>query len=345
MSSLADVPELVGFFSYSRDDDLDSNGALSALRDRIQRELRGQLGRSFKDFRLWQDKEAIAPGKLWQSEIERAVGQAMFFIPIVTPTAVKSPFCKVELDLFLAREKALGRSDLVFPILYIRVPALDDTGSAQNDPVLSLIAKRQYVDWCPFRHRDINSTEMKEMVAWFCANIVKALHEPWLSPEERQRKSAEEARKRAVREPLAEGAEPQQRAKNDRIPQLEKEGQRAGEGHREREETASRPVVEAKESLEAPNPEERDLALTAASAKIRRQPERIQWQRIGIVTRSHTDGDRWLGCHCRNRYFNSLHCTTTPRWDGTYRIRYTPRRTSDRWIELARFHWSGGRPF
>ena len=63
----------------------DSNGALSALRDRIQRELRGQLGRSFKDFRLWQDKEAIAPGKLWQSEIESAVGQAMFFIPIVTP--------------------------------------------------------------------------------------------------------------------------------------------------------------------------------------------------------------------------------------------------------------------
>ena len=68
MSSLADFPELVGFFSYSREDDEDSNGALSALRDRIQRELRGQLGRSFKSFRLWQDKEAIAPGKLWESE-------------------------------------------------------------------------------------------------------------------------------------------------------------------------------------------------------------------------------------------------------------------------------------
>ena len=134
MSSLADFPELVGFFSYSREDDEDSNGALSALRDRIQRELRGQLGRSFKSFRLWQDKEAIAPGKLWESEIRTAVAHSAFFIPIITPTVVKSPFCKFELDSFLARERALGRSDLVFPILYIRVPSLED-GGQQNDPV------------------------------------------------------------------------------------------------------------------------------------------------------------------------------------------------------------------
>jgi hypothetical protein len=60
MPALAENRELVGFFSYSREDDVDSKGALSALRDRIQRELRGQLGRSARDFRLWQDKEAIA---------------------------------------------------------------------------------------------------------------------------------------------------------------------------------------------------------------------------------------------------------------------------------------------
>ena len=81
MASLADFPELVGFFSYSRDDDEDSKGALSALRERIQRELRGQLGRSMKAFRLWQDKEAIAPGKLWQAEIKAAIER-----PLAEPT-------------------------------------------------------------------------------------------------------------------------------------------------------------------------------------------------------------------------------------------------------------------
>src|SRR5580658_2211246 len=101
MSSLAELPELIGFFSYSREDDEDSHGALSALRDRIQRELRGQLGRSMKTFRLWQDKEAIAPGTLWETEIKTAVEQSAFFIPIITPTVVRSPYCRFELDSFL----------------------------------------------------------------------------------------------------------------------------------------------------------------------------------------------------------------------------------------------------
>src|SRR5580704_3321369 len=122
MPSLAERAELVGFFSYSREDDEDSKGALSALRDRIQRELRGQLGRSARNFRLWQDKEAIASGKLWKSEINAAIAQAVFFIPIVTPTSVRSDFCRFEFDAFLARERMFGRSDLIFPILYIRVP-------------------------------------------------------------------------------------------------------------------------------------------------------------------------------------------------------------------------------
>src|SRR6266436_6408302 len=107
MPSLADHQELVGFFSYSRDDDEDSQGALSALRDRIQRELRGQLGRSPREFRLWQDKEAIAPGTLWEAEIKTAIEQAVFFIPIVTPTGVRSSFCRIEFEAFLAREQAL----------------------------------------------------------------------------------------------------------------------------------------------------------------------------------------------------------------------------------------------
>jgi hypothetical protein len=66
MSSLAELPELVGFFSYSRKDDENSEGALSRLRLRIHRELRLQLGR---DFRLWQDTAAIPDGALWEDEI------------------------------------------------------------------------------------------------------------------------------------------------------------------------------------------------------------------------------------------------------------------------------------
>jgi hypothetical protein len=98
MSSLVDLPEIVGFFSYSREDDEAFEGTLSALRDAIQRELSAQLGRSRSTFRLWQDQTAIAPGQLWESEIKKAVEQAVFFIPIVTPRAVNSHHCKFEFE-------------------------------------------------------------------------------------------------------------------------------------------------------------------------------------------------------------------------------------------------------
>ena len=206
MSSLADLPEIIGFFSYSREDDEAFRGTLSAVRDAIQRELAAQLGRSKATFRLWQDKEAIAPGKLWESEIKVAVEQSVFFIPIVTPRMVNSRYCQFEFDAFLARERELGRTDLVFPILYLPVAALENEAKWRNDPVLSAIARRQYVDWQTFRYSDIHTPTMREEIARFARKIVETLNAPWVSPEERQaqeekrRQQAEAERQRKALE-------------------------------------------------------------------------------------------------------------------------------------------------
>lgn len=245
MSSLADLPELIGFFSYSRDDDADSHGALSDLRSRIQGELRGQLGRTAKTFRLWQDKEAIPSGALWESEIHHSVAQSVFFIPIITPTVVASPYCRFELDAFLAREAALGRSDLVFPLLYITVPPLEDGVRREKDPVLSLIAKRQYVDWRELRHLDGNTTEVKRAIERFCTHIRDALNKSWLSPAEHaaQEKAAalqreEEARKRREADARREEEEARKRAA------AAQERERADEARRQREAEAARRSAE-----------------------------------------------------------------------------------------------------
>jgi TIR domain-containing protein len=133
MASLADTPKLVGFFSYSRADDDGSKGKLSRLREFIQEELRAQLGRTKTDFRLWQDQAAILHGELWENKIKSAVAESVFFIPIITPTAIRSRECKFEFDAFLAREKELGRDNLIFPILYIPVPALEDNRRRRED--------------------------------------------------------------------------------------------------------------------------------------------------------------------------------------------------------------------
>jgi hypothetical protein len=194
MSSLTDLPEVVGFFSYSREDDEASRGMLSALRDGIQGELSGQLGRSKATFRLWQDQAAIAPGQLWESQIKTAIEQAVFFLPIVTPRAVNSHHCKFEFEAFLARERALGRADLVFPLLYIRVPSLEDEAQWRKDLVLSIIGERQYVDWRRFRPHDVSDPAVRTAISDFCEKIVDALRRPWVSPEERRKQEVDAAR-------------------------------------------------------------------------------------------------------------------------------------------------------
>jgi formylglycine-generating enzyme required for sulfatase activity len=200
MASLAELPKLVGFFSYSREDDEDFRGELSAIRDAIGRNLAALLGRKKRqDFRLWQDVEAIAPGKLWETEIAKAIEESEFFIPIVTPRAVASPYCKSEFESFLARERALRRNDLVFPILYVPVPGLRDEARRRNDRVLTIVAERQFEDWSSFRHEDVNATAFRQRIGRFCEKIAETPHETWISAEERHQLEAE-ARRRAEEE-------------------------------------------------------------------------------------------------------------------------------------------------
>lgn len=203
MSSLADLDKVVGFFSYSRQDDEDSAGALSKLRDKIHRELDMQLGH--RDFRLWQDKTAIAYGELWRDRIKTAVAESVFFIPIVTPRSIGSEYCKFEFESFLAREAALGRANLVFPILYVDVPGLQEETSRHDNDVLKIINERQYVDWRQLRHRDVDSPEVAEKVEQFCENIVEALRKQWSPPVKRV--VASETGDRAARQEMAAAAQ------------------------------------------------------------------------------------------------------------------------------------------
>src|SRR5262249_7331722 len=177
---------------------------------------------------------------------KKGISESAFFIPIITPTAVKSRFCKFEFETFLAREKELGRSNLVFPILYIPVAALTDDRWHQ-DPLLAIIGSRQYEEWQNLRHLDASSTEVALRVEKFCANICKALQQPWLSPQERReaeaRQRAEEEERRrqeTLQEEARQRAEEERRrqeaATRRRLDEAEAEKRRREEDERRRQE-------------------------------------------------------------------------------------------------------------
>jgi len=188
MSSLAKYygSKLRGFFSYSREDDVDFNQVLSRFRACIQAELGAQLGRNRDNFDIWQDKFAIPEGALWQNKILEGINESAFFIPVITPRVVNSPHCLFEFKSFLDREKEFGRDDLVFPILYIGVPELEDGGAWQQNDVLKIVKARQYLDWREYRYKPLDAPEVAERIGRFCQNIANAMRKQWLSPEERQ---------------------------------------------------------------------------------------------------------------------------------------------------------------
>jgi flagellar biosynthesis GTPase FlhF len=248
MASLARfyASNLVGFFSYSREDDSDFNDVLSKFRFAIQAELGAQLGRNRDNFRIWQDKFVIPHGTLWQKQITDAVNQSAFFIPIITPRVVNSPNCAFEFESFVARERQLGRDDLVFPILYIQVPELDD-GTWQENPVLKLVKEREYLDWRNFRYRSLESPEVAETIGSFCRSIANALRKSWLSSEERRQ--VEEAKRRAEEDQQqrqAEARAQQQAREEEKARRLAAEAKRRAD-----EEEARRVETEARKKPEA----------------------------------------------------------------------------------------------
>jgi hypothetical protein len=178
MPSLAESRTLAGFFGYSRQDDKDSRGNLTSLRERIRQELRGQLGHDDANFKLFQDVVPIPNGARWEKTIRDSIAESVFVIPIMTPTAINSSQCKREFDMFLARERELRRDNLIFPILYIPIQALEKNTKVRQADVLEIIRARQYVNWTNLRHRDVYSQEFGVAIENFCRNICDALHLP-----------------------------------------------------------------------------------------------------------------------------------------------------------------------
>ena len=164
----------------------------------------------------------------------RSTGQSpssIFFIPIVTPSALGSAHCRFEFELFLKRETELGRDDLVFPILYVRVPALEKEEQWRSDDVLRVIGSRQYLDWQRVRYRSVNEAEVAEKIAQYCGNIVEALRQPWVSPVELRR--LEEAKAQQLAHERRQEAEAKRRAdEEERQRQLEAEAQQRAEHER-----------------------------------------------------------------------------------------------------------------
>jgi hypothetical protein len=127
------------FMSYVRFNDQHDDGQLTQFRERLSAEIRGQTG---DEFPIFQDRTDIAWGQNWQTRIDESLDAVTLLLVIITPSFLRSPACRAEVEHFLARERQLGRQDLILPVYYVSTPELDEPERRDADELARVLAAR-----------------------------------------------------------------------------------------------------------------------------------------------------------------------------------------------------------
>lgn len=150
-----------GFWSYARQDDDQTNGAIRRLAQDIGTEYSLITD---EELRLFIDRD-IQWGEEWKRRIDDALRETTFFIPVITPRYFKRQECRRELLQFAGHARSLGRDELLLPIYYIEVADLDSQGPDSEDEAIALVARTQRQDWRHLRHEDRASAEYRKEVS------------------------------------------------------------------------------------------------------------------------------------------------------------------------------------
>ena len=162
------MPTYTAFLSYTRFDDENSGWRITRLRELLEIEVRAVTGNL--DFNIFQDVDDMGAGDHWPSMLDAMAREARFFIPILTPRYFNSPACRDELEKFIEAEKAVGRNDLILPILFRNCPILHEASLRAGDDLALVLHERQRVDWRGLRRADLGG-DVPEPVEVLAARI------------------------------------------------------------------------------------------------------------------------------------------------------------------------------
>jgi CheY-like chemotaxis protein len=161
------------FLSYTRIDDEFFGGAITNLRRSL--ELGVQVVTGEREFKIFQDVDGIEFGERWRDKLDRAISEAQFLIPVVTPCFLRSEACRDELTKFLQMERTLHRNDLVLPLYFVTTPSLESKELMSSDPLAIEISERQRHDWRKNAESSLDSPETRRAVRLLAEKMAQAM--------------------------------------------------------------------------------------------------------------------------------------------------------------------------
>ncbi len=164
--------EPIAFLSYTRFDDAHDEERIAWFCERLSGEVKMQTGQPFPIFR---DKKDIQWGQRWRERIEECLDEAVFLIPILTPSYFQSQPCREEYELFREREKKLKRNDLILPVYYVECDELEDPAIRESNLWAKDLSERQYEDWRSLRWKLWDSPSIGRALERLAKQIKQAL--------------------------------------------------------------------------------------------------------------------------------------------------------------------------
>lgn len=128
------------FWSYVHADNDAEGGRILDLAARVRGAYRLFTA---EDLDLFVDRKDVLWGDAWRDRIDEAIAGTTFFIPIVTPSYFQSEECRRELLQFTSEATRLGLEQLLMPIYWAPVTALDRRDAPTHDEAVAIIANTQ----------------------------------------------------------------------------------------------------------------------------------------------------------------------------------------------------------
>ena len=103
-----------------------------------------------------------------------------FFIPVISPSYLKSSMCREEFDEFADKAESSDLNELIMPILWVHCVSRDRTKNSGY----SMHAKaRQWVDWTKIRGLDESSPNYRGLIDEMGERLANAARKVATKPE------------------------------------------------------------------------------------------------------------------------------------------------------------------
>jgi len=165
----SELAGLKGFWSYVHADDDVEGGRIQQLAKDVSAQFEMLTGDSID---LFLDRDALAWGDNWQDKIDQSLASIAFFIPILTPRFFLSSECRRELRTFAEQATHLGIRELVLPLHYVDVPALQEDDTV--DDLVQLVRTFHYEDWRELRFAEVKSENYRRGTARLAQRLADA---------------------------------------------------------------------------------------------------------------------------------------------------------------------------